>query len=266
MLEHKAVCTVVDGHHEAAEDKAPALTQKAAPLGRRDMQRGTAAPLVQPQQYNRRYGIVNGVGYGKPAHILAQNQKQHLVGGDDYIAHRCGDGCIFRFQAALKPVLDGVKRLKEQRHAVKRHHRHGQALSTIHDGHNGNNGHRGQRAGQQPHGNGGSHGRSGILRVFHKVLQKKRTQSQGCKGCKKSGIQCGIVDKSIVARPKIARREQIDQKGQRHMQNSSCNQPPCVFSGAPAEKRNVHICDICRQWLSAAARPFRIKFRGRIPG
>ena len=30
-------------------------------------------------------------------------------------------------------------------------------------------------------------------------------------------------------------------------------------------KRYFHICDICQQWLSAAARPFQIEFGGRNP-
>ena len=173
MLEHKAVCTVIDGHHKAAENKAPALAQKGAPLCRRNMQTGTAPPLVQPQKYNGCYGIIDCVGDGKPANVLAQNQKEYFVERDDDIPNRCGNRCVFGLQPTLKPVLNGIKRLKDQGHAVKRYHGHGQALSTVHSGHYGQNADRRQRTGQQPHCDRRSNCSSGTLRVIHKVLQKE---------------------------------------------------------------------------------------------
>ena len=229
------------------------------------MQPGAAAPFIKAQKYDRRHGIVDGIGYGEPTHILAQDQKQHLIGGNDQIPNRCGDRGIFRLQVALEPVSDGVKRLKNQGHAVKRHHRQGQALSPVHNGHNGDNGHCGQCAGQQPHGDGGAHCRPGILRVLHEVLQKKRTQSQGSKGCEKGGIQSGIVDEAIVAGPQIARGEQIDQKGQRHMDHPARHEPSGIFCRALGKERGYH--DICScRGSCVAARSFQIGFRGQVPG
>ena len=133
LLEHQLICTGIDGDHQPGYDKAAAALKKLLCFFQRVMESCTAIFEISDQQKRCEYDVIQCACNGEPFHTFPKCKQNDFVHRHCRIRDEFGNRRILGLKSGLKPVVEGIKHLKNEANAIEGHNHNSKTFPSIHD-------------------------------------------------------------------------------------------------------------------------------------